>query len=344
MSNKLKLILVFVCTIAVLSLVTVISYFTSIVPSNPPGTVGNTAGNLNNLGLFCESDGKVYFANAYDRYHLYVMSPEEEDLKCITKAQVQYVNAGGDYLYYYQVNASTSLGLGNRLRVNGLYRTQKNGNKALCLSKNTIQTVNLVDDTVFYQTMLKGEENLHLFCIGTDKSDETDLSNQLINPACAQNGTIYFAGTEKNHYLYAMTKEGNITTVLDQNMWNPCILGDYVYYMDIENGYGLSRSSLSDGSKQILTNDRVDTFNVCDSFIYYQKNENEAHALMRMGLDGSYPELVAQGIYRNINITSQYVYFQDFGSDTPIYHTPTYGPINVTDFTAAKEAAFQENK
>ena len=37
------------------------------IPDNPPETVGNTAGNLNNSGYFCEYDGKVYFANVYDR-------------------------------------------------------------------------------------------------------------------------------------------------------------------------------------------------------------------------------------------------------------------------------------
>lgn len=36
------------------------------IPDNPPETVGNTAGNLNNSGYFCEYDGTVYFANAYD--------------------------------------------------------------------------------------------------------------------------------------------------------------------------------------------------------------------------------------------------------------------------------------
>ena len=43
------------------------------IPDNPPETVGNTAGNLNNSGYFCEYDGKVYFANVYDSDTLYSM-------------------------------------------------------------------------------------------------------------------------------------------------------------------------------------------------------------------------------------------------------------------------------
>ncbi len=31
-----------------------------------PDTIGAHAGNLYNDGLFCESDGKVYFSNSYD--------------------------------------------------------------------------------------------------------------------------------------------------------------------------------------------------------------------------------------------------------------------------------------
>ena len=50
------------------------------IPMNDAGTTGNTAGNLNNGGLFCESDGKVYFANAYDGGALYCMNPNETEI------------------------------------------------------------------------------------------------------------------------------------------------------------------------------------------------------------------------------------------------------------------------
>lgn len=51
------------------------------IPDNPPETVGNTAGNLNNSGYFCEYDGKVYFANVYDSDTLYSMDPSEQNIK-----------------------------------------------------------------------------------------------------------------------------------------------------------------------------------------------------------------------------------------------------------------------
>ena len=37
-----------------------------LVPDNPAGTVGNTGGNLNNEGLFCQDGNTVYFSNPLD--------------------------------------------------------------------------------------------------------------------------------------------------------------------------------------------------------------------------------------------------------------------------------------
>ena len=109
--------------------------------------------------------------------------------------------------------------------------------------------------------------------------------------------------------------------------------------MDISSDYCLCRYSLSDHTVEILTNDRVDTFNVGDHYIYYQKNSTTEPALKRMELDGSNPEIVAEGNYEQIHLTSNYAYFNAFGQNIPVYHTPVNGAINVTPFSAALEAS-----
>lgn len=90
---------------------------------------------------------------------------------------------------------------------------------------------------------------------------------------------------------------------------------------------------------EVLTNDRIDMFNVYDNYIYYQVSSSDFPALKRMRTDGSSQELVREGVYQNINITSEYVYFNAFNESTPVYKTYTYGPVNVTTFDAAREAA-----
>jgi len=72
---------------------------------------------------------------------------------------------------------------------------------------------------------------------------------------------------------------------------------------------------------EILTNDRIDCFNVGSGYIYYQKNGADAQ-LKCMQVDGSNPLVIADGNYTNINMTSRYVYFQDFFNESVWFHTP----------------------
>ena len=79
--KKIKLIFIIILLILVIGGLSVFAYIQNRVPENPAGTVGNTAGNLYNDGLFCENEGKVYFSNAYDANTLYVMNPDETEIK-----------------------------------------------------------------------------------------------------------------------------------------------------------------------------------------------------------------------------------------------------------------------
>ena len=154
------------------------------VPYNDISVTGNTAGNLNNGGLFAESGGRVYFANAYDGGRMYSMNTDETDLVRLGDSRVSSINVGGNYLYYYMDSAGGGTGLGFVVRTYGVYRSR---------------------------------------------------------------------------------------------------------------------------------------------------------------LDGSNPEVVAEGNYENIQLTSSYAYFNAFGQEIPVYHTPLNGPINVTTFSAASDAAFAQS-
>ena len=65
--------------------------------------MGNTPGYLNNGGYFCEADGRVYFANAYDNYGLYAMNPDESEMVKLSSNSVSSINAAGKYLYYAMI-------------------------------------------------------------------------------------------------------------------------------------------------------------------------------------------------------------------------------------------------
>lgn len=311
-----------------------ISYFMDRIPSNDISVTGNTAGNLNNGGLFAEADGKVYFSNAYDNGRLYSMNADETGFTRLSTSRAGSINVGGKYLYYYLDSSGSGSGLGYVIRTYGIFRSKLNGKKAKCLDRSAAVTMQLAGDYLYYQRY-NNKDFTKLYKIKTDKSGQQLVSDNIINPAGCHNGIIYFNGTGKDHYLYALdTRTDNISTVYEGNLWFPAYHDGYIYYMDVSSDYRLCRYSLSENAVEVLTHDRVDTFNVGDFNIYYQKNSTESPALMRMNLDGSNPEVVAEGNYENLHLTSNYAYFNAFGAETPVYHTPVVGPVNVSVFSA----------
>lgn len=340
MSSSKKNILAIGIILSILLIFIILSLFVGKVPMNDDYTVGNTAGNLNNGGLFCESGGKVYFANAYDNYSLYSMNADETEIKKLGDNQVASINAGGDYLYYYmQSNPSSGKGLGYMGRTAGVYRSKKDGGQVKCLERTYAGVIQLCGNYLYYQAY-NNSNGIRLNKVKIDKSDMAQIADYSINPASFYNGSIYYHGTQDNHYLYTLnTSNDSMTSIWMGNVWNPVYLDGYVYYMDLSNNYGLSRYSIYDDIVEILTNDRVDYFNIYDYYIYYQTSAASDPALKRMYIDGSYSETVAEGIYENINITSRYVYFNEYDSPTPVYKTGTFDSVNITTFDAASDAA-----
>ncbi len=321
MKKEAKIVLIAVGIVLIFFAAALGMMFMGQIKMNPEGTVGNTAGNINNSGLFCEYDGRVYFSNVFDGGSLFVMNPDETELKRLKTLKVRNILAGGSYLYYFQTGSSSSESVPGQIQgVRSFDRCKLNGSSSASLTRDTVVSAQLVDN---YLYLLTAPRTGPLFYkIRIDKKDKVTLAEYNINPACAENGVIYYNNTQEDHYLYALnTKTEAASIVWRGNLWNPVKEGDYVYYMDVANNYRLCRYSLSQDVIEVLTHDRVDCFNVGGGYIYYQKNGADAQ-LKRMLTDGSNVAVIAEGNYTNINMTSQYVYFQPFGDETVMYHSP----------------------
>lgn len=332
--KKKQVVLIILSVIIILGGMSVFSYFGSKVERNPEGTVGNTAGNLYNDGLFCENDSLVYFSNPYDEDTLYVMNPDETSAEKLTKVGVKSINAAGDYVYYYQHSTGSGSGLGYTVKTTGMYRMTKDGNKTLCLKRDPVGTLNVIDNTVFYQHYSDAIGGFQLDSISINKEEEANIFESIISPACAINGIIFYNNPTDNNFLYNYdTKTGSNVMILDRRVYNPIYHTDgYIYYMDIESDYQLHRYDMFSQSTEVITTDRVETYNIYEDYIYYQKFSETEPALMRVHTDGTGLELVAYGNYENINITSNYVYFNEYNSPSPIYHQSLWGAVNVGIF------------
>lgn len=313
-------ILVLLGFIIVIGGLMLVNHFTTRIPQNPPGTIGNTAGNINNGGLFCEQNGMVYFSNPMDKNSLYSMTVEEQNLTKLYPGNVLNILAGGDYLYFFQKEPNSSSNLGNLRISHAFFRTKLDGEDVLNMSSEVVVTAQLVNDTLY---MLTSTKEGPVFCkMNTDRSEQTVLADYVVNPACAKDGIIYYNGTGTNHYLYALNTQTDVQSELWKgNIWYPVLEGDYFYYLDVENDYRLCRYNYSQDVIEVLTKDRVECFNVGNGYIYYQCNSQTAPALKMMRTDGSNVTILAEGNYTAIHMTSKYVYFQAFGEETSLFHS-----------------------
>lgn len=345
MTTRTKNLLIFIATLIFLAILMLIALMIGRVPLNDENTTGNTPGNLNNGGYFCESEGRVYFANAYDEYALYSMSSNESDVRKLNDGAYSFLNVGGDYLYYSMIGRSDGYDLGSIGTAYGIYRSKLNGKRVVGLDRSHIINMQLCGNYIYYEKY-DNKDAVSLEKIKINKKDrQTVAPKTIINPNCYVNGTIYYNGAATDHYLYALdTATGVSSVVWEGDLWNPVVQDGYVYFMDVSSDYRLCRYSLYDDKVEVLTNDRIDMFNVYDNYIYYQVSSPTSPALKRMLVDGSSPEIVKEGVFQNINITSQYVYFNAFDEPTPVYKTSTFGPVNVTTFDAAMQAATNNTK
>lgn len=343
MKNTIKNIIIICVTVIALILLFLLILIPQKIHMNPAGTIGNTAGNLNNKGLFCEYDGIVYFSNAYDENTLYSMNPDESGMKKLNFSPVEQILAGGSYLFYFQKNSSAKSGLGFVRGVNGVVRSKLDGTASSFLLQEPVFSLQLVDNNLYYQ-ITDRKKGPQFYRKKIDDSETVLLADYVINPSCAKDGIIYYNGTQDDHYLYSLnTASGTSSIVWQGNIWNPIVMGDYVYYMDVAGNYRLCRYSFSEDVIEILTNDRVDYFNIYEDLIYYQKSSASEPALKRMHTDGSEPEVVAEGVFEHINITSHFVYFNEFKNPVPVYRTPVRGTVDVTVFDNAKTAALENH-
>lgn len=307
------------------------------IPLNPEDTIGSTAGNLNNMGYFCESDGVIYFANSYDNYHLYALDPATFSARLINDVPVSYINVAGDYLYYYYNDVGDAKFMGVAGNMRGVYRIKKNGKDSqICLDRTTSGIVSLFGNKLYYQHY-DNAEGMTLYSVSTDGKEKEQISKSIINPSCIMNGDIYYPDTENMFYLNILDVDnGSSSYYLPERMYNPTPSGDFIYYMNVNDNYTLYRYDYYAHTTQKLTNERVDVFNVYGNNVFYQTNSSTPYLARMMG-DGSNPTIIAEGIYTDINCTSTYTFFRPFESEDTFYMIQTEGGTQYSTFNPILE-------
>ena len=304
------------------------------VPMDPSNS-GNSAGNLQNGGLFFEMDDKVFFANASDDYCLYSMNLDESKPKRLTSMGAKYISGADGFLYFYMDSTRKSSkvsGLGAATNQYGLYRCKANGQDQTCLIRDFCGEVQLCGEYLYYQIKTNGGSLHKIKC---NKTKDALVAEEIISPLCYDNGYIYFTGVSNDHNIHVMnTKAGDVqSSAINGNYFFPAVQDGYLYYLNGDSNYSIWRTNLSTGEQQLVTSDRVDCFTLDRNYVYYSYSNAQSPSLRRCNLDGSDKLILYEGVVNSINVTSRYVYFKIFGNDTLYYHIPVDLSAPATPFS-----------
>ncbi len=295
---------------------------------------GNTPGNLYNAGLFCESNGTVFFANPDDNNRLYSMDANGSNLAKLCNDTVMYINADDHYVYYVRDNTSgSSSGADGKpafpyfsFNTNSLCRINRDGKNVKILDEDPCIYATLIGNYIYY-LHYDTDTATSLYKVKIDGSERKMVSKNYMFTCCADGQYFYTNGmtTDGNIYRYDTTSD-TLTSIYTCSSYKPIVLdGSNAYYMDVTHNNRLVHLNLNVGNPTYLSNDSIDLYNVYGSTIFYQNFNGKESALCYVKNDGNNRTVLSYGTYSCINVTSYYAYFTDYKTNQ-VYYTSTSNP------------------
>ncbi|MCR5321778.1 MAG: DUF5050 domain-containing protein [Lachnospiraceae bacterium] len=303
------------------------NYFSKRVVKSAPGMVGNTAGNLYNLGLFCESDGRIYFSNYLDDGQLYSMKSDLTDFKHINEDYPRYLNADENYLCYSRMNNLKESGAESIFvfYANGVFRCRKNGKGLTMLHNKPVGSVLLYDNTIFYQNYIKNGK-ISIKKMEIDGSGDTEIIDDEVIACAAYDGRIYYTGFKNDHDLHSFSPlSGGSRVELEGNFYNAVIMSEGIYYIDPLDHYHLKL--YSGGESKTLVNKKISAYNITkDSrYIYYQVDGTDADGVYIYDTVQGASGLIREGSYKWLNIAGGYCFFYSSDETEVFAHDQSVG-------------------
>lgn len=290
--------------------------------------IGNTSGNLNNLGFSVKSGNWIYYlgydgGNADGIYRVKANSNKKEK---ITSDYGYYLNKSGNYIYYYDAEENDII----KMKENGkdkevfvkdvdtekimvvdnwvyyfknstLYRIKTNGENKQKISKKSIENYEVVGNWIYYSYYNDGE-----YIIAKMKTNGEDISK-----IDSKAGKVFFVNGNNLYYIYEKYNAEELTTT-------------YQLYKMKTNGKDKEKIANIDGKVDI------DTVNFDGKQIYYAKiNEDNELGIYRMKLNGKNETRIIdiKGYSTSINVYNDWIYYPDENEngDIEIYKIKTNG-------------------
>lgn len=322
--------------IGILLIIAIITYFFTRerVQFNEGYVNGNTAGNLYNGGMVCESNGKLFFANPNDNNKLYSMDLNGENLKKLSDDVANYINADEHYVYYVRNNVGENLDFEFfSFYRNALCRIPRNGGNATILDTDPCNYATLVGNYIYYLHYDK-EDASTLYKVKIDGTERKQVRKEAVYTCATDGQYFYYHGMDKTGSIFRFDTASDSTSVFyEGNCYKPIALnnGADIYYVDGDANTSLIHLDTKTGKTTVLTKDSIDAYNIYGDYIYYQKYDGDNSGLCRIKTDGTDYQMLKKGDFYNIQLTSKYVFFTDYHTGE-WYYSLHSNPETVVEF------------
>ena len=303
------------------------NYWSNRILSSRSGIIGNSAGNLYNMGLFCESDGRIYFSNINDDSVLYSMNTDMTDFKRINEDYPRYLNADDHYLFYSRMNNLKEQKAESvfKFYANGIFRMKKDNPKTLKMLHNKpVGSLLVYNNRLFYQ--FYADKTVNIRTMGLDGDDDKDIVDDESVAVAAYNGRIYYCGFKGDHYLHSVDASTGSTRVdLEENAYNPIVTSKGFFFIDSADHFHLKFSNGSD--TETLVEEQIASYNITSDgrYIYYQKDGSDSNGIYIYDTANKTSGMILAGDFKWINIAGGYCFFYDFDGKNVYAYKPGTG-------------------
>lgn len=294
---------------------------------------GNTAGNLYNGGLFCESNGTIFFSNPSDHGKLYSMDTQGKNLKKLTEDNATFINADENYVYYVRDNSNTSLDYNFvAFHKNALVRIDRDGRNLVILDTEPSMYAALLGNYIYYLHYTTQDAST-LYKVRIDGEEQKQVLDEAVFTCNTDGQYFYYNGMHTDGSIHRFdTSNDTTTTVYEGNCFQPIVSnGSDVYYIDGNTDYSIIHTDLQFSNPTYVTTDSVDAYNMYGDYIYYQAFDKNGSSLCMIKTDGTEKTVIREGDFCDIHVTSHYVFFREYHSGN-MYYFPRNNPDDVRKF------------
>lgn len=267
--------------------------FNKVGTNNNQSLMGNSNGNINNLGSICADDNNLYYQETKDGYNLYKSDLDGNNPVELNNAETYFINCYNNKLYYADASQNYNI-----------FSMDTNGENKKNIIKAAAYYVTVYKDKIYYVDF---DNNQNIYSANLDGSNVQKLGDDTAFYLTVYNDTIYYVNLSDGAKIYTMHTNGeNKTCIVDTYSGYINCYNDYMYFTmpkDTQSNTGddtLYKYNLNDGKYEQVLNRPCSDINVYNDRIYYRDIEQKK--IFSCDLDGQDIKVEAEedGVFINI--------------------------------------------